>query len=336
MSGARYMPAAYRNTPLADLLPMRLDSLSFPPMHQDILAPFVPLPTSLGQATPWLQMTDTAQENFAAWSSLPGIYWSVDAPDLKPGAMVLLEHPTRTAARGLRIPVICSQHVGAGTVITHLTNDLWRWSRDERGPDFYERYWEQLLRYLARARLLAHEGVRISTDRNDAYIQGEPVGIRVQFMNERQAPNNERDVTVVLEHETGTRRQTQLTRDSAGRGAFSAEVSGLIAGDYRVWLATPAVTDEPAATTFRVTAPRGELYRLEADIDDLRIAAGRTRGQVVAFQESSGLLASLPAGQQVRIESLPPRPFWNRWPLPLAFLLFMTAEWALRKRWGLL
>jgi len=47
-------------------------------------------------------------------------------------------------------------------------------------------------------------------------------------------------------------------------------------------------------------------------------------------------LEELPKGRQVRIESLPPEPLWNSSFLVLLVIGLLTAEWLLRKRWGLL
>jgi hypothetical protein len=48
------------------------------------------------------------------------------------------------------------------------------------------------------------------------------------------------------------------------------------------------------------------------------------------------LLDDLPPGRQVPVESLPPLPLWNQWPLLLLFLVLLVTEWVLRKRKGML
>ena len=43
-----------------------------------------------------------------------------------------------------------------------------------------------------------------------------------------------------------------------------------------------------------------------------------------------------PEGHPVPIETLPPLPLWNKWPVLLLFLGLLTGEWLLRKRKGML
>jgi hypothetical protein len=47
------------------------------------------------------------------------------------------------------------------------------------------------------------------------------------------------------------------------------------------------------------------------------------------------LLAGLPPGRPVRIQTLPPRPIWNHPLVGLLLVGLLTAEWLLRRRSGL-
>ncbi len=60
-----------------------------------------------------------------------------------------------------------------------------------------------------------------------------------------------------------------------------------------------------------------------------------TKGQYYTYKDASRLLDDLPAGRQVPIESLPPVPLWNRWPLLALVLGLLIGEWLLRKRKGM-
>ncbi|MBX6312507.1 MAG: hypothetical protein IRY99_06250, partial [Isosphaeraceae bacterium] len=44
------------------------------------------------------------------------------------------------------------------------------------------------------------------------------------------------------------------------------------------------------------------------------------------------LLKDLPAPQKVPLDTDPPIPLWNTWPILGLFLTILTAEWILRKR----
>ena len=71
------------------------------------------------------------------------------------------------------------------------------------------------------------------------------------------------------------------------------------------------------------------------DAAEMRQAAEVTKGHYYTCADAARLVDDLPAGRQVPIESLPPMPLWNRWPLLALVLGLLVAEWWLRKRKGL-
>ena len=50
-----------------------------------------------------MQLGDTPAETREIWRNLPPLYWLLEAPQLKPGARVLAEHPTRLATDGRQL-----------------------------------------------------------------------------------------------------------------------------------------------------------------------------------------------------------------------------------------
>ncbi len=145
MAGARYMPLAYRGTPLADLLPINLDVASAPPDREILTESFQMQPTGSGISKPQMQLDDSPAESLRRWQKLPGLYWYLEAPELKSGADVLAEHPTRTGSDGRPLAMIVSQYVGAGSVVFHATDETWRW-RFRIGDALFGRYWLQTIR----------------------------------------------------------------------------------------------------------------------------------------------------------------------------------------------
>jgi hypothetical protein len=84
-----------------------------------------------------------------------------------------------------------------------------------------------------------------------------------------------------------------------------------------------------------VAPPAGEFAQVRADTAELRRAAEQTGGRFYTLETANRLLNDLPSGQQVPLETLPPRPLWNTWPVLASFLLLLVAEWILRKRRGM-
>ncbi len=335
-SGPRYTPLAYRDTPLQSLFPIDLSTAVAPDPNQPITQGFRPRPTPLGMSSAPLQLGDSPAESLRIWSEkLPPLYWMLEAHDLKPGARVLAEHPTRTNTHGQNFPLIALQFVGAGKVVFHTTDETWRW-RYRAGDLYLSRYWIQMIRYLSRSKLLGtNRQVELVADPPQAR-RDEAVRLRVRFFDDRAAPAEDDGVTLMLEREEGQRKSLTLHRDAAARGVFAGSVSNLAEGRYRVWMASPTLEGKPPATQFSVIEPPGERNRLETDLADLRAAAEKTQGRFYTFATASKLIDDLPAGRQVRIESMPPEAVWNYPLLAAAFVTLLVTEWLLRKYVGLL
>jgi len=95
----------------------------------------------------------------------------------------------------------------------------------------------------------------------------------------------------------------------------------------------PPVLEGPIpTTTFRVEAPADEFQRVELNEAELRRAAAATAGKYYAPLAASTLLDDLPKPSKVPLDTDPPIPIWNAWPLLVLFLTLLIAEWVLRKR----
>jgi uncharacterized membrane protein len=334
LAGPKYMPQGYRDTPLAPLMPFDPRNVRNPDTNRPLTEGFVVQPTELGLASPAMQLGDTPEESRTIWQNLPPLYWMVEIGDVKPAARVLAEHPTRTGRDGKHLPLIVMQYVGAGKVLFHATDETWRWRR-RVGDVLFARYWIQTIRYLSRSKLAdGDRSARLSTDRRE-YRVGDPVRMQVRFADERVAPADDNGVSVVLEHQGHKTERIQLHRVEAGRGVFEAQLNPLPVGGYHAWIAAPTLEGRAPATDFTVAPPQGELARVQMDTAEMREAADMSLGRFFTLPEAGGLIESLPDGRQVPIESLPPIPLWNKWPVVLLFLVLIIGEWILRKRGGL-
>ncbi len=336
IAGPRYTPLAFRDTPLAPLFPMELDTVRIPDADAVITESFRPRLTPLGLASPMMQLADSPAENEKLWRErLTPLHWFATVPDLRPGVRVLAEHPSQVGDSGQPLPIIALSFVGAGKVLFHATDETHRW-RFRAGDVYFSRYWIQTIRYLCRAKLLAAgRQAELTTDR-DEYRRGEVVRLRVRFLDDRLAPQADDGVVVVAQREGGERRSVTLRRSAAERGVFEGTAGQLADGKYRVWIASPTLEGQPPAKEFAISAPPGELARTRMDTAEMTQAAKVSLGKFYRWHQADGLLNDLPRGREVRIESLPPRPIWNAPLLAGLFVLLIGAEWLLRKHVGLL
>ena len=334
IAGPKYMPMAFRDTPLEPLLPVDLATIRLPNPQELVADGFSVEPTEMGLASPSMQLGDTLAETRSIWRNLRPLYWMIETPGVKRGARVLAVHPTRVDSRGNRLPVISMQYVGSGKVLFHATDETWRW-RWRAGDVFFAKYWVQTIRYLARSKL--SDGGRLatlSTDRRE-YRRGESVNLRVRFADERLAPAEEDGVSLVLQHQGHQTRRIKLHRSTAARGTFEGSLAKPAIGSYHAWIAVPTLPGRAPAADFTVVAPKGEFERVRMDAHEMQQAAQQTGGRFYTVDTADRLLRDLPPGRHVPVESLPPEPLWNRWPLLLLFLTLLVSEWVLRKAAGM-
>lgn len=344
VAGSQHMPLGFRGTPLETLLPVELDAASVPPSDADLREPFQPRWTEAGRlSTPLfrhLQLDDSTADSGSAggsvsrdvWRSLPGLFWLCDAPRLRAGAIVLLEHPQRRGEKQ-PLPVIALQRFGAGKVLFHATDELWRW-RFRDGERIYSRYWIQALRFLSWTQSLdGVRGVEFTADRQ-AYQRGESVKLRLQVLDERQLPASGA-ATVMLERADEPRRSIELARVVNSTNLFTGELRGLSVGRYHAWLSDPSFPGSPPAVDFVIEAPQRELLRRQLDRADLETATHATHGRYFALHEADRVPAEIPAGQPVPLSAATIIPLWTRWELLLLFASLLTAEWLCRRRWRL-
>lgn len=335
IAGPRYMPLAYRESPLAALFPANVDSIQVPDPDKLVKEDFRPRLTSLGIASPPLQLADNTADNIRLWNEgLTPLRWYASVSEVRPGVRVLAEHPDLRGLDNQPLPIISLQFHGAGKVVFHATDETYRW-RFRVGDVYFARYWIQTIRYLSRSKLLGEaDGVELTTDREE-YQQGEPIRLRARFLDDRGTPPEDDGVLCIVQHEAGQRRSVRLRRDALNRGMFEAVVDSLPQGRYRAWIASPVFPGQPPSREFRVQAPPGELAEIQMKAAELQAAAKVSDGKFFRASDADRLLASLPPGRHVRVESLPPEPLWNLPLLPVIFVSLLASEWLLRKRLGL-
>lgn len=335
-AGPRFMPHAYRDTPLAALLPFDAATTQLP-SNESLTGDGVSLRrTAMGKEVGFLQLDDAPNHTSDAWDKLSRLRWFLETPDFKPAAIVLAEHPTRRLLDGRPLPVISMQFVGAGKVMFQASDETYLWSRHQGSNQHYSRYWMQAIRYFSHVKLDAdRRPVELSTD-SPQYLQGEGVSLHVRFRDDRLAPTGDEDVTLTLEDDQGKRTSLTLARRAATRGDFYAELTDLDVGSFQVSLTTPVIEQTPAAIQFAVTSSNSEQAVLQMNAAGLKEAARISGGRFHTIDTADRLAATLPRGTQVRIEPLPPRPIWNSPWIAALFVALLATEWTLRKRVGLL
>ncbi|MGA2256853.1 MAG: hypothetical protein ABSG53_19555, partial [Thermoguttaceae bacterium] len=216
----------------------------------------------------------------------------------------------------------------------HAIDETYRWRRLV-GDLYFARYWVQTLRFLTRSKLAERDRLaRLSTDRRD-YPLGDPIRMQVRFSDDRLAPLDDNGVTVELEQIGRQTQKVQLHRTETDRGHFETVLNNLPAGGYHAKMISPSLPGQITSADFVVAPPQTELVHLQMDATEMQEAAKLTKGHYYTYKDAFHLIDDLPEGRHVPIESLPPVPLWNRWPMLALLLGLLIGEWLLRKQRGM-
>jgi hypothetical protein len=359
IAGTNFNPHAFRDTPLADVLP--IDPAAAPPPEPEERNEGYRLElTPAGRLHPIFRLRTDDAENLEVWSRLAPMYWWSEGYRIKPAAEVLAVHPRqKNEERGPRQldrhPLVVQHFVGAGRCLFFGFDETWRW-RFREDELLFNRFWTETVRYLSRNRL-SH--TKLFLDRQTPYRVGEPIKVTVQFPDNAPVPGGapgakpaaKAEVKVIAEYKPQAKagdpadaevQALQLAKVEGSWATYEGLLTRTREGKYRFWLSTPDVSKQqpngqkPSAEA-RVVQPPGELDRLRMNQQELTQAAEVTRGQFYTLVNADRVLEDLPAGPRVALNTpRPPQLLWNHW---LCFLLVMgllTSEWLLRKRKHLL
>lgn len=329
IAGELFNPLDLAGTPLLDLLPIELTEARDPTAVGNAINGFRPVLTIEGRAHPIFRFGEDEASSLQIWQNLPELLWFFEAPRKKPGAFVLAEHPEVKGADG-PLPLILYQYFGSGKTMFSAVDDTWRW-RFRVGDRYFGRYWIQTIRFLARSKLLGQKLAEVTTDRK-RYQRSQPVQLRVRFPNPGVVPVGN-EIAVQVERKGQGPRRIVLKNSPNSRNLFEGAMPQGSEGEYLVQLLPPPVLPGVIpSTTFRIDPPAGELERTQLNQAELIKTAEVSGGKFYQPQTLDTLLADLPKPQKVPLDTDPPIPLWNTWPMLALFLALLTAEWVLRKR----
>jgi hypothetical protein len=296
-------------------------------------APFRPKFSSEGASSPVLRFDADDVENARVWASLPPMYWFSPVEKAKPAAQVLLEHPTEMSD-GKPLPLLVSQFYGGGRTIFQAFDGTWRW-RLQVEDLYHARYWIQAMRFLSRTKLLGkNRFAEIAVDRL-RIRRGEPIQVRVQYLDESKAPTDE-SVSAIVERtgRVGSRTSVELKRSSTRRDVFEGVFTQTDDGEYKVRLAATGKETLNQTARFTVLPPPGELDNVQMNEEDLRAAAKVSGGKYFPLDEADQVFIDgvLPFGRRVALNSDAPLALWRTWPTLLLFASLLLVEWLVRKR----
>ena len=325
-----FREGGYAGTPIEDVLPVQLTGENWAMGIVDHA--FVLEPAGEGIDHPLLRFGSTPEENRAIWSGLPELIGYNRVGGVKPGASVLAIDPGADVLEGSNV-LLAVQRYGRGRSMAFTGFSTWRWQMHLPSEDqSHERFWRQMIRWVA---LYAPGRVTVATNRSN-YGGHEPVIIESQLFDQGFEPV---DGTEVWAHVTGPAGRSEsvplewvLGKSGLYRGEYRPELGGMHkvevtvrSGEGELLRDQTGFTVAPSATEFTNAGLRAE---------ELERLAGSTGGTYLPLSEAGRLPELIKpvddTATSIRERDLRDTPF-----LFVAILLFLSAEWFLRRQKGL-
>jgi von Willebrand factor type A domain/Aerotolerance regulator N-terminal len=351
LCGEHGTPAAYADTPLADVLPV-IPQATVPPANPEdmpITEGYRPKITPAGWQHPLFRFSPDATESATIWNRLQPLYWYAKDYRRKPNTVVLAVHPDRPAEGGAgeNHPLVLQTFAGAGPVMFFGFDDTWRW-RFRNDEEYFDRFWVQTVRVLAQARV---RRVELKVMPKGEFRRDEKMTVLVRFPVEAPAPPAGQPVRVGLVRGpipnsdgspgAGSTEASTLTLARVpGDGVqFATTLTHTPEGEYRFTLIDPESPPgiSPPTAVARVLPPLNELDRVEMNKPDLMAAANLSSGGFYTLADADKVFDDLKNLQRVPLnQPCPPVELWNSAWVYLLIVLLLAAEWMLRKRERLL
>jgi hypothetical protein len=377
IAGERSAPGRLRGTPLEKLIPVRIDPDAYGPWETALTTGYSPQVTAEGRLNRLFRFPAESAADAAtasphrtlgergAWiAAMPDLYWIARTLGPKPGATVLVEHPTlRTredaAGGSVPMPLLVAGHYGAGRIFFQATDETWRWRRFRLGPlpageMVHDSYWVQAARLLSPARSASAAPRWIVTADRRRYAYGERVSVEVEVMD-AELDRQIGDALKLVVHEIdsdGARTprseseggegshvvaRVDAYRRSANSNRFDASLVPPRSGEFVVRAeGLPSELGRPSPSArIRVEKPALESRRPDADHEALALLAESTGGRILELDDLEAGFAEI-RERTLQIPDDLVEPLWDSRFALAVFLLMISIEWIMRKRFGLL
>ncbi len=339
IAGERSAPQRFRGTPLERLIPVRIDPEFLGHYDTTLTAAFQPQLTIEGRHHRLFRFDADPAVSDRIFEGLPGWFWMARTLGPRPGAEVLLEHPTLQSLAG-PMPLAVIGRYGAGRTFFQASDDTWRW-RHHTGELLLDTYWVQVARSLLSPAGRRQVGVdrRLTiTPEQAVYPYGARCVIRVEVQDEQTLATLEAAPTLMVSNTDDVPiHKIKLDRLGPTSRQFEAIFVPPTPGTFVITSAAvaPPPGQRPAAAFVRVESADVERRQPEADDTLLLRLAEQTGGEVIPLDGLPDALAGI-RDRSIRIPDDISEPLWDSKLVLILFVLIIGTEWVLRKAFGML
>ncbi len=321
--------------PLHDLLPVTLDPeadlLLNQIGHYQLTASALEIPQE-AYVHPVLRLGSDAVSNKLAWQGIGDVYWHYPVLREKQVATVLLRHgnPRMKNAYGAHV-LAAVQFVGAGRTGFLGFDSSWRWRRF--GPELYDRFWVQFVRYLSEGKLVGGSKRATLHVENDQPILGEAVSVTARLLDSRFEPLARDEVTAQYSVED-QKTDFPLTARGDRPGWFEGRFVPDRVGSYRIRLSVPLGAGEALEVEREVLVSRPNLELLQPQMNKAaleKIAELSRGGRYWEMDEVDELPEQIPDLHEEILVRSRPTTLWDNWKVLTVLISLLSVEWAVRK-----
>jgi len=334
ISGDRYNPRSFKNTPFAELLPVVLEDETSSVYETPTEAFHVKL-TAQGKASPIMQLDPDPAVNLNLWedptnNGLPGFWRFFPVRQAKPGADVLAVHPTRKNKFG-PLPIFATQWYGGGRVFFSAVDETWAW-RAFVGDKYFYSFWSEVIRDLRGGRLMGNRRYNIKIEK-PSYFLGEKIKISARIYDEEFKPLEMPSCIAHLEMPGALHKDIELSPIQNSPGSYEGSYKTTETGDHWIWVGPEGLgkENERSGVSFAVNIPMREFENPMVNASVLEQIAQKTKGEMIPIYDIETLVKKVkPTGNVIFTETKEK----DLWDTPLFFLLFIlaiTTEWIIRK-----
>ena len=318
--------------PLAPHLPIA------PPFNELNEIQVIPRLTSAGVVHPATRLSDNEIENQQMWRNMAPIFLSLYPAKTQPGTETLLEtDPEQTLLRTVTVtpPLVVAQKLGQQKSMAILGYGIWRWDLLMWGIGRSNEVFQQFLSNSIRWLITKEDSkpVRIIADQA-IYRNGQQISFTGQVYYEDYRPIDGAEVKLTV---TGKQKSYDILLSGIGNGKYEGSLQALEGGDYS-YEGIAAFNNRVIGTDkgqFSVEDFNLEFLQTRMDAALLQQIALKTGGKFFTEFNYADLDSVLKFPSRKTVQS---RDFelWNRILLLIAVISFLSLEWFLRKRSGML
>jgi len=269
------------------------------------------------------------------WNNLPPVFQSAAEVISKPESKVIVKSKVREAT--LNSPLILLRSIGNQRSFAVNASNYWRWSlqASERNPDFFKNFVNEIVKWLS----LTGDKKQFKLSLNKkVYSSNEQVEITAELYDNSFNPVDTAQVKLEISQAD---QKNELILTPQGNGIYTGTYTPEVNGDFICKASTQLDGNTTLKSTARlsVSSTSIELLDTKMRVDYLKLLANSSNGEYFGIENYDNLVQRLIDAAKKKNGGILIKnelELWNySWLLGLIVVLF-SAEWFLRKRFGMI